>query len=256
MSPNTTTRPSAPPPVASRPVAPRPLASRATRDHRTAPRVPGPRPHARRILLPASAAALCLLALTGCGGGGKAAAGVASLPSTPPATAPAATDGAAPGTPATPTGPGTVPTGAGSSTRPQERLDDTPAEREALIHAWDVCLVDHGARWTTTRAGVAGAPKTVADPVPKQASAACEDKLPQEPPELNPALNPHYRDDTLAEISCLRAHGVMVHLVPDTSVDPGGLGWTYDSSTTQVPANEGQIEDQCQRQAFGGGTGK
>ncbi|MBM9504506.1 hypothetical protein [Actinacidiphila acididurans] len=213
-------------------------------------------PLLRRTLLPAAPALLCLLALTGCGGGGTAAPGVASLPTTTSATSAALTTDSA-GTPAgtTPATPPAAPTGT-SATRPQERLDDTPAEREAMIHAWDECLVAHGAHWTTTRPGVAGAPKTVADPVPKEASAACEDKLPQEPPELNPALNPHYRDDTLAEIDCLRSHGVMVHLVPDTSVDPGGLGWTYDSGTTKVPANEGEIEDQCQLKAFGGGTGK
>ncbi|WP_225846386.1 hypothetical protein [Streptomyces sp. HPF1205] len=219
---------------------------------------PAVAPRPRRLLFPASAAAVCLLALAGCAGGGRTDPGVASLPASSAATNPAA--GATPGTSATSTGAGngaSSGTGSDSSARPQERLDDTPAEREAMIHAWDECLVAHGAHWNTGRAeAVGGAPKTVADPVPKQASAACVNKLPQEPPELNPALNPHYRDDMLAEISCMRAHGVKVHLVPDTSVDPGGLGWTYDSSTTQVPADEGKIEEQCQRQAFGGGTGK
>ncbi|WP_329134748.1 hypothetical protein OG552_19780 [Streptomyces sp. NBC_01476] len=209
-----------------------------------------------RALLLTAPAALCLLTLTACGGGGaKATPGVASLPTTK---APSA--GRAAGTP-TPTTTSTTTastSGAGgdSTARPQERLDDTPEEREALIHAWDQCLVDHGAKWTTSRAGVAGAPKQVADPVPPAASAACEDKLPQLPPELNPDLNPHYRDDTLAEIKCLRDHGVMVHLVADTSVDPHGLGWTFDSSTVKVPDNESEIEDQCQLAAFGGGKGK
>lgn len=211
------------------------------------------------------AAAACLLALTACGGGGGAShPGVASLPSTASSAAGSSgssgSSGSGSGSAST-SAPGSggpdTPTGDGSATaRPQERLDDTPAEREALIHAWDQCLVDHGAHWTTTRPGVAGAPKSVADPIPAAAHAACENKLPLEPPELNPALNPHYRDDTLAEIACMRAHGVMVHLTQDTSVDPDGLAWTYDSSSTKVPANEGQIEDQCQQQAFGGGKGK
>jgi hypothetical protein len=203
---------------------------------------------------------VCLLALTGCGGGGgKAAPGVASLPSAAATTAPgapgsSAASGSSDAATEAPTSKGGTATD--SAARPQERLDDTPAEREALIHAWDECLVAHGATWTTTRPGIAGAPKAVADPVPKQAKAACEDKLPEEPPELNPALNPHYRDDMLAEIACMRAHGIMVHLVSDTSVDPQGLSWTYDSSNTKIPANDGQIEDQCQLEAFGGGKGK
>ncbi len=227
MSPNSAFPPVAPP----------------ARPGRRAPR-PG---RSRRVLVPLAPAVVCLLALAGCGGGGTAEPGVASLPSTAASSA-ASPAGSAPSTKAIATRTG--------SAAPQERLDDTPAEREALIHAWDECLVAHGARWTTTRAAIAGAPKSVADPVPKKASAACEDKLPQEPPELNPALNTHYRDDTLAEIACLRKHGVLVHLVPDTSVDPGGLGWTYDSSMTEVPANEGEIEDTCQMEAFGGGAGK
>jgi hypothetical protein len=223
---------------------------------------------ARRASLRGAPAALCLLALTamsalsGCGGGGGggAAPDVASLPSSG-APVPGSAPGSAPGSPTdsrSGSGSGATPTGtaAGRSGRPQERLDDTPAEREALIHAWDECLAAHGARWTTGRAGVAGAPKQIADPVPVAASAACEDKLPLGPPELDPNLNPRYRDDMLAEISCLRAHGVMVHLTADTSVDPNGLGWTYDSGTTKVPDDEGQVEDQCQQAAFGNGKGK
>jgi hypothetical protein len=215
---------------------------------------------ARPALRRAAPAALCLLALTAltaCGGGGKASPDVASLPSAG-ATGSATTGGRSAGSGGASGGTGATPTGtaAGHSGRPQERLDDTPAEREALIHAWDECLAAHGAHWTTTRSGVAGSPKQIADPVPPAAGAACEDKLPLLPPELDPSLNPHYRDDTLAEIACLRAHGVMVHLTADTSVDPDGLGWTFDSSMTRVPDNEGQIEDQCQLSAFGDGKGK
>jgi hypothetical protein len=218
----------------------------------------------RRVLRPAASAALCLLALTGLSaltacdaGGAKATPGVASLPASPvsgasssagePGASGASGGGKAPASPSA--------SDAGTA-QPQERLDDTPEERQALIHAWDQCLVDHGARWTTTQAGVAGRGKQVAEPIPAPAHAACENKLPQEPPELNPSLNPHYRDDTLAEVACLRHHGVMVHLVADTSVDPHGLSWTFDSSTTKVPANESELEDQCQLAAFGGGKGK
>lgn len=233
------------------------------------PAQPGSPPAARSHgVRGAAAAALCLFALaaalSGCGGGGggKESPGVASLPGagTASASASAAGDPSAANVPAgTPTTDATgsaTGSATGDSARPQERLDDTPAEREALIHAWDVCLVAHGAHWTTTRSGVAGAPKQVADPVPPAAHAACEDKLPLTPPELDPNLNPRYRDDMLAEVACLRSHGVMVHLTQDTSVDPNGLGWTFDSSTTKVPDDEGQIENACQLAAFGNGKGK
>lgn len=173
--------------------------------------------------------AAVVAALVACGGGNDAAnPQVASLPTTSSAgvtVAPPATAG-----------------------RPQERLDDTPERHEALIAAWDACLVARGA--TYGGAGVAGG-KSLKEPIPTAAKNACTDKLPIGPPELDPSQNLHYRDDMVAEINCLRAHGDRVHLTSDTSVYPNGLGWTYDDNAT-VPANEGQIEDACQLAAFGG----
>ncbi|WP_055587621.1 hypothetical protein [Peterkaempfera griseoplana] len=217
-----------------------------------------------RALHLAAPAVLCMLALplvSGCGKSEtRATPSVASLPTsqtTSQTTSDAAGTSGTPSDPAkTPSSPDAGPADGDTSRRPQERLDDTPEERAALIHAWDQCLVDHGAHWTTTRPGVAGAPATVADPIPPAASSACKNKLPLMPPELDPALNPHYRDDMLANIKCLRAHGVMVHLTSDTSVNANGLSWTYDSSDTPLPPNQGQIEDKCQMEAFGGGKGQ
>jgi hypothetical protein len=212
-----------------------------------------------RALRLAGPAAACMLALAACGGAGgaKASPDVASLPTSNTGPAPSS----AAGSDATASS-GTATGGSAVSTtgRPQERLDDTPQEREALIHAWDECLVEHGAHWAAPReqsgpvnpSGNAGGIRTVADPVPDKAKAACENKLPLEPPELDPSINPHYRDDVLAEITCLRDHGEMVHLTSDTSVDPNGLGWTFDSSNTPLPANSDRIENDCELAAFGG----
>jgi hypothetical protein len=179
-----------------------------------------------------AAVVAALLALAACGGGNDAAnPQVASLPTT-------SASGAAVPPPAT----SSVAVG-----RPQERLDDTPERHEALIDAWDACLAAHGATYGGT--GVAGG-RSLKEPIPTAAKNACTDKLPIGPPELDPSQNLHYRDDMVAEISCLRAHGDKVHLTSDTSVYPNGLGWTYDDNAT-TPANEGQIEDACQLAAFG-----
>jgi hypothetical protein len=191
----------------------------------------------------AAAVALCLAALTACGSGSHTSGRnqVASLPHS-----------------ATPTaGKGRT---AGAEGRPQMRLDDSPERRAALIGAWDACLIAHGAKRATGRTapGPSGKPAypVAAEPVPAAAKDACEHKLPLEPPELNPSLNPHYRADSIANVKCLRAHGVKVHLVADTSVDADGLAWTYDSSTTKVPDDMAQIENTCQLAAFGGKSDK
>ena len=174
-----------------------------------------------------------LITLAACGSGSSdsAAPQVASLPSSAASSA-----GQAPAT--------TVTAG-----RPQERIDDTPQEREALIHAWDVCLLANGAT-TEGATGVAGDRTAIKEPIPKQAYNACLSKEPVGPPELDPSLNPNYRQDWLDDISCLRAHGVMVHLTQDTSAGPNGLSWTFDDGSPPLPANEPQIEDTCEQTAF------
>ena len=130
-----------------------------------------------------------------------------------------------------------------------ERLDDTPPQINAIIGAWDNCLVAHGATYGNVP-GVAGS-QNLAN-IPASAKAACMDKEPQLPPQLNPASNPHYRADSIANVACLRAHGVMVHLVADTSVSSNGLSWAFDSDASSPPANLGQIQQECQLKAFGG----
>jgi hypothetical protein len=182
------------------------------------------------------------LLLAGCGSsGGNSAPGAEPVASLASVAAPATTS--APGTPTE------DPAG-----RPQMRLDDSPQRRDRLIAAWDACLIEHGAktRANTRAAGVAGAPaRTVVEPVPVSASKPCQDKLPLLPPELEPGLNPHYRDDWKAEVACLREHGVKVHLTSDTSDGPDGLSWTYDDDAGKLPADADRIQHDCELAAFG-----
>jgi hypothetical protein len=184
------------------------------------------------------------LVLTGCSGGSEPGAPeVAALPST------------AAGSP-TPA----VRASASDTSRAQMRLDDTDERRDTLIRAWDTCLVKHGAHYEPANKRAAALPADstgkafpqLAEPIPASAKAACQDLLPQMPPELEPDQNPHYRDDWVANVKCLRAQGYQVHLTTDTSAGPGGLTWTYDDNATgELPDDAAQIEQKCMITAFG-----
>jgi hypothetical protein len=144
------------------------------------------------------------------------------------------------------------------------RLDDTQDRRDALIAAWDACLVKNGARYAPDngRRSAAGAAagqeptgkayRQVQEPIPQPAKAACMNKLPLLPVEFDPSLNPHYRDNAVANVKCLRQHGIKVHLTKDTSENPNGLGWTYDDNAGPLPENSGTIEHDCELAAYGG----
>jgi len=202
--------------------------------------------------------------LAGCSGSsGEPEAQVASLP-----TSAAASTETATGTEETPGSTKSTGKNADSGTtagRPQMRLDDTQDRRDAMIAAWDACLVKNGARYAPDNgraaAGAAAAPgqdgtgkvlRQVQDPIPQAAKTACMNKLPQLPVEFDPNLNPHYRDNAVTNVKCLREHGIKVHLTKDTSVDPNGLGWTYDDNAPPMPDNSGQIEHDCELAAYGG----
>ncbi|MFJ4987387.1 hypothetical protein ACIP9H_26710 [Streptomyces sp. NPDC088732] len=192
-----------------------------------------------------------LAGLTACGGTADPSAErqVASLPASD---APAPPAGDADGT-----GTGTeTQAGTGDAGPPQMRLDDTDERRNRLIRAWDDCLVAHGAQ--TGGPGPAGPvregqPLNLVEPIPDSAKRPCAGKLPLGPKEENPALNPHYRENAQARVQCLRAKGVMVHLVKDTSVYPNGLGYTYDDDYVENdPVGESAIEHACELEAFSG----
>jgi len=141
--------------------------------------------------------------------------------------------------------------------RPQFRLDDTDARRTALVNAYSQCLLDHGAtRGGRTGAaaqpvagGAGGVPYIqVADPVPAAAKAACAGKLPLMPPQVEAATNPHFHEQSLAYVACLKKHGEWVELLDDHDLD-----WTYVAGHP-VPDDNGTIEQQCLMQAFGSGS--
>jgi hypothetical protein len=192
----------------------------------------------RRWAFPVLASA-AVVAAAGCGAASSSPGGqVASIPTTAPTHS----------TATAPSKAGTGSSAAGGAISPVRRLDDTPQQINAILNAWNNCLVAHGATYGPV-AGVAGS-KNLAN-IPASAYAACKSKEPQLPPQEIPSQNPHYRADSIANVNCLRAHGVMVHLVADTSVFSNGLGWTFDGGSP-LPANEGQIEQDCMLRAFGG----
>ena len=137
----------------------------------------------------------------------------------------------------------------------QMYLDDTEARRGEMAHAYNRCLLDHGAARDTDAqvAEYQGGhdPIVIAEPVPARATSACADLEMRTPRELDPATNPDYRADAQANVDCLRDHGIAVH-VPAASEDvPSGLLWTYDSASTPVPDDAAQIETACLLSTFG-----
>ncbi|MFD9285853.1 hypothetical protein ACFWD7_53385 [Streptomyces mirabilis] len=144
--------------------------------------------------------------------------------------------------------------------RPQLRLDTSEEERSRLTDAYNACLQAHGVPMNTERAAVAGAkqavPKVSEKDYPKYQAAydACLTKLPRQPPETSPETNTHYADDYRAYVKCLQGRGMKIHLVPDTSVYPDGLAWTYDDDTSgSLPeAEQTEADRACTLEAFGG----
>jgi hypothetical protein len=141
--------------------------------------------------------------------------------------------------------------------RPQLRLDSSEEEVDLAWQGYYRCLQDHGHKMlngrTDTHAGPAGnetvtSPDMEDDsPVSVQAREECENKLPQQPPELDPATNPHYLDDYHEYMTCLTGGGLKVH-----PIEPFGTGWTYDDGVTQTLSEDAQqkLEHDCQVEAF------
>ncbi|MCD0484836.1 hypothetical protein LO771_21180 [Streptacidiphilus sp. ASG 303] len=216
-----------------------------------APRGPaGPRARRRPGLRALSGgvvlAAGMTLAACGSGGGGDAGRGVDTLVSG--SAAPdkgTASQGAAPGP-------------AVDARRPQERLDSTDEEKNKLDDAYWACLQAHGVPMMYRRvtSGQQAPPTQDKAEIAKHRAGfdACRDKQPLPPPELEPQTNPHYADDFHAYVKCLRHRGVKVHIVPDTSANPDGLSWTFDSGNDPgIPESERDKADRaCTLEAFGG----
>jgi hypothetical protein len=158
-----------------------------------------------------------------------------------------------------------VQTGGGTSTatstatdgRPQLRLDSSAEEVNLAWQNYYLCLQEHGHKMlngrTDEHAGPAGdgtvTSPDMEDDSPQSVAAkkACENKLPLQPPELDPDTNPHYLDDYHKYMTCLTDGGLRVH-----PIEPFGTGWTYDDGVTQTLAPEVQqkVEHDCQVEAF------
>jgi hypothetical protein len=160
-----------------------------------------------------------LLLLTACGGagGGDTDKGgkdeVASL-NTPAASGRSAKAGADP-----------------DAGRPQIRLDSTQDDVNRMWDGWTACLKEHGV--DKTYKGHPDAPGV----------KACTGKLPLDPPELDPAKNPHFDDDTRAMVRCMNAHGIK-SVVTDR-------GWgLVDGASLNAPDYDRTMVA-CQVKAFG-----
>jgi len=129
---------------------------------------------------------------------------------------------------------------------PQARLDTTDAELDSWNRAYSKCLVDHG--WVLTdREKEAIRVKGVGEwnKAPAAAKTACLSKEPNwVPPEMDPAKNPDYKQQWHEDVECLKRKGMPIRETED--------GWTYTSSDADVPANEGQLQQECDMEAFGG----
>ncbi len=199
-----------------------------------------------RVTTRLAAAALLGATLAGCGTAATTKT-VASLP--PKSGKPAATH-AVSGAHRSRAGGAGAQRGAGTGQRPQFRLDDTQARRDALINAWNACLLAHGAspassRRTPGAAGPGSGGIQVADPVPAAARAACVDKLPLMPPQLDASTNPHFHQDSLAYVACMQSQGLYVTLLNSHNID-----WTYTPGHP-VPSDDPAIEHRCELSAFG-----
>ncbi|MFL5993777.1 MAG: hypothetical protein ACJ736_05575 [Streptomyces sp.] len=167
--------------------------------------------------------------LTACGGGsggtddgGKAGGGdVASLPSS----------GTAGGSAKATTDP--------DSGRPQIRLDMTQDDIDRLQDAWVACMKEKGGSNALQENKIKDG-KT-------PAGRACRSRLPLDPPELDPAKNPHYSDDVRVMIQCMNSKGIKSE--PDPN---GGPYWALVHGSDMGAPNYAKTERDCQLKAFGG----
>lgn len=138
--------------------------------------------------------------------------------------------------------PSAAPSSAAASTGPRARLDTTQAEKLAWARAYWQCMKDHGARVTNTEKA-----KSIGVVDQSQASpeifAACAPKKPNFiPPEMDPALNPDYKQQWHENVKCMQRKGMPIVETDD--------GWTYNSSNAVIPANEEEISRECEIETF------
>ncbi|RAO42290.1 hypothetical protein GAR06_05213 [Micromonospora saelicesensis] len=195
-----------------------------------------------RVAAGLAAVTVLAVALTGCGGGASSADKDA-----------ASGDVASLVTPSAPVS--ATPAGGAANGRPQLRLDMTDEEEERLWGTYNICLHDNGVKLNDGRSQ----PGPVGDGTglsldqsgePKAAYVACANKLPLQPPELDPEKNPNYVSQWNDYVQCLRGRGMKIHSLPD------GSGWTYDDGVADPAGGlEGPalatVERECTMEIFG-----
>ncbi|MGW0832352.1 hypothetical protein [Streptomyces prunicolor] len=129
------------------------------------------------------------------------------------------------------------------SGRPQLRLDTTDAERARLYQIWTNCLHDHGVPAGHKPGSTEWSLSASTDKYPA-ALSACLSKRPIEPPEEDPAKNPHYMDDFRTYIKCLNDGGLKVTGLSD------GSGWNYDGTPTLSQSEQSALDRTCTLKAY------
>ncbi|WP_328686125.1 hypothetical protein [Streptomyces sp. NBC_00343] len=181
----------------------------------------------------AIAAISASLLLTGCSGQERQAEKGKDVASLPPSTS-SRNSSAEPGTEKS-----TPAESSDGTPGVQLRLDDTSEKRLQIRKTYAGCLAENGMG--------ENANGQVSDGVRRKAEEACKDKAPINPPELDPAKNPHYGEDVVAVVKCLTSHGVPAVIVPAT--DSGPVGWTLTSA--DVPDDYEQVNLACMVKSFG-----
>ena len=188
-------------------------------------------------------AALAVPLLLGACGSDPVEPQVASLPET--ASAPADPTSTVPATGSS--APTKQAQGQDSDQRPVFRVDDTEQRRRQIWNAYNACLLDHGATEPQGEMGI-GLGDSLVDyaNAPRAALAACAHLEPLQPPGLEAATNPDFREETQAYVTCLADRGLYVTLLDDENTD-----WTYTEGHP-VPEDSAQIEQDCLVEAYGG----
>ncbi len=132
--------------------------------------------------------------------------------------------------------------------RPVFRVDDTEERRKAIWNAYNACLLDNGATAPPSDGMGIALGDSLVDyaSAPAQALQACAHLEPLQPPALEAATNPDFRDQSLAYVRCLQDGGLWVTLLNDDNID-----WTYTEGHP-VPDDSAQLEQDCLVEAFGG----
>ncbi|MDV9174927.1 hypothetical protein R6V09_33050 [Streptomyces sp. W16] len=132
---------------------------------------------------------------------------------------------------------------AAESGRPQLRVDSTDEERTRLYQVWTNCLHDHGVPAGHKPGSTEWSLSASTDKYPA-ALSACLSKRPIEPPEEDPAKNPHYMDDFRTYIRCLNDGGLKVKGLSD------GSGWNYDGEPTLTQDQQDKLDHDCEVKAY------